>query len=92
MRGSFLNTILDSESHWVNRPIVANVLADGIDLFDNPLSILLLCTGGFPYIVKRRRQEKNLARGAFCGLRGRIRRVGKAVCVCQSVYKISVFS
>ncbi|MCI8784236.1 MAG: RNA ligase family protein [Dorea sp.] len=34
VRGSFLNTILDSESHWVNRPIVANVLADGVDLFD----------------------------------------------------------
>ena len=36
VRGSFLNTILDSESHWVNRPIVANCLADGIDLFDVP--------------------------------------------------------
>lgn len=34
VRGSFLNTILDSESHWVNRPIVANVLAEGVDLFD----------------------------------------------------------
>mgnify|MGYP001086558715 FL=1 len=34
VRGSFLNTILDSESHWVNRPIVANGLADGVDLFD----------------------------------------------------------
>lgn len=34
VRGSFLNTILDSESHWVNRPIVANSLADGVDLFD----------------------------------------------------------
>ena len=34
VRGSFLNTILDSESHWVNRPIVANCLADGINLFD----------------------------------------------------------
>ena len=33
VRGSFLNTILDSESHWVNRPIVANNLADGVDLF-----------------------------------------------------------
>ena len=33
VRGSFLNTILDSESHWVNRPIVANCLADGVDLF-----------------------------------------------------------
>ena len=34
VRGSFLNTILDSQSHWVNRPIVENVLADGVDLFD----------------------------------------------------------
>lgn len=33
VRSSFLNTILDSESHWVNRPIVANRLADGVDLF-----------------------------------------------------------
>ena len=33
VRGSFLNTILDSESHWVNRPIIANRLADGVDLF-----------------------------------------------------------
>lgn len=33
VRGSFLNTILDSESHWVNRPIIANCLADGVDLF-----------------------------------------------------------
>ena len=34
VRGSFLNTILDSESHWADRPIVANGLADGVDLFD----------------------------------------------------------
>ncbi len=34
VRGSFLNTILDSESHWMKRPIVANCLADGADLFD----------------------------------------------------------
>lgn len=33
VRASFLNAILDSESHWANRPIVANRLADGIDLF-----------------------------------------------------------
>lgn len=33
VRGSFLNTILDSESHWASRPIVANRLADGVDLF-----------------------------------------------------------
>ncbi len=36
VRGSFLNTILDSESHWVNRPIIANCLADGADLFAMP--------------------------------------------------------
>lgn len=33
VRGSFLNTILDSESHWMKRPIVANCLAAGADLF-----------------------------------------------------------
>ena len=33
VRASFLNTILDSESHWASRPIVANRLADGVDLF-----------------------------------------------------------
>ena len=33
VRASFLNTILDSESHWMNRPIVANRLAEGVDLF-----------------------------------------------------------
>ena len=34
VRGSFLNTILDSESHWVNRPMIVNRLAEGVDLFD----------------------------------------------------------
>lgn len=33
VRRSFLSVILDSESHWVNRPIVANRLAEGADLF-----------------------------------------------------------
>lgn len=33
VRGSFLTTILDSESHWVKRPIIVNCLADGVDLF-----------------------------------------------------------
>ena len=33
VRASFLNTILDSESHWLSRPIVANCLADGVNLF-----------------------------------------------------------
>lgn len=36
VRGSFLNTILDSESHWAARPIIANRLADGVDLFAIP--------------------------------------------------------
>lgn len=36
VRASFLNTILDSESHWASRPIVANRLADGVDLFAFP--------------------------------------------------------
>lgn len=38
VRASFLNTILDSESHWLNRPMVANCLAEGIDLFSFPES------------------------------------------------------
>jgi hypothetical protein len=34
VRASFLNSILDSGSHWLNRPIVPNGLAPGIDLFE----------------------------------------------------------
>lgn len=33
VRHSFLNSILDSESHWMNRPLVANRLAEGAGLF-----------------------------------------------------------
>lgn len=33
VRKSFLTTIMDSETHWVNRPILPNELADGKDLF-----------------------------------------------------------
>lgn len=33
VRSSFLNTILDSETHWVNRPIIPNKLKFGFDLF-----------------------------------------------------------
>ena len=33
VRHSFLNSILDSESHWMNRPLVANRLAEGKELF-----------------------------------------------------------
>ena len=34
VRGSFINAILDSETHWMNRPIIPNCLAEGVDLFD----------------------------------------------------------
>ena len=34
VRRSFLNSILDSESHWMNRPLVANRLAEGTELFE----------------------------------------------------------
>lgn len=33
VRSSFLNTILESETHWVNRPIIPNQLCPGVDLF-----------------------------------------------------------
>lgn len=33
VRTTFLNAILDSESHWMRRPIVANKLAEGANLF-----------------------------------------------------------
>ena len=36
VRSTFLNTILDSETHWLNRPVIPNRLAPGIHLFENP--------------------------------------------------------
>lgn len=33
VRSSFLSTISDSETHWVNRPIIPNKLKEGVDLF-----------------------------------------------------------
>lgn len=33
IRASFLTSVVDSGSHWLDRPIVANQLADGVDLF-----------------------------------------------------------
>lgn len=33
VRASFINTILDSESHWVNRPILPNILLNNAGLF-----------------------------------------------------------
>jgi len=34
IRESFLTAVLDSESHWLARPIVPNQLAPGVDVFD----------------------------------------------------------
>lgn len=33
VRPSFLNSIMDSETHWLDRPIIQNVLAPGVDIF-----------------------------------------------------------
>jgi len=33
IRASFLTSVLDSGTHWLARPIVPNVLGDGVDLF-----------------------------------------------------------
>ncbi|HYF61775.1 MAG TPA: RNA ligase family protein, partial [Herpetosiphonaceae bacterium] len=33
VRGDFLQAILDSGSHWLDRPIVPNQLRDGVDLY-----------------------------------------------------------
>jgi hypothetical protein len=33
VRGSFLQTIQGSNSHWHNRPILPDALAPGIDIF-----------------------------------------------------------
>jgi len=33
IRASFLSAVVDSGSHWLNRPIVANRLAPGVELF-----------------------------------------------------------
>ncbi|AAK78728.1 ATP-dependent RNA circularization protein (DNA/RNA ligase family) [Clostridium acetobutylicum] len=34
VRASFLNTIMDSETHWISRPIIPNRLKVGINIFD----------------------------------------------------------
>lgn len=36
VRSTFLNTILDSKTHWLNRPVIPNRLAPGTDLFADP--------------------------------------------------------
>lgn len=34
VRPTFLNAILDSQTHWMKRPIVPNKLAEGAKLFN----------------------------------------------------------
>ena len=33
VRASFLTVVVDSGSHWIDRPIIPNRLAHGVDLF-----------------------------------------------------------
>jgi hypothetical protein len=33
IRPSFLQAVVESGSHWLDRPVVPNLLADGVDLF-----------------------------------------------------------
>lgn len=33
IRPSFLTTVIESETHWIDRPIIRNGLADGVDIF-----------------------------------------------------------
>jgi hypothetical protein len=35
VRPSFLTTIIQSETHWLNRPIIPNQLAEGVDIFND---------------------------------------------------------
>ncbi|KVP17184.1 RNA ligase family protein [Burkholderia ubonensis] len=37
VRRDFLQTLLESDSHWLSRPIVPNQLAAGVDLFDDTI-------------------------------------------------------
>lgn len=36
VRSGFLQTLMDSDSHWQSRPIIENMLAPGIDIFSQP--------------------------------------------------------
>jgi hypothetical protein len=38
IRASFLSAVIGSESHWVGRPIVRNLLAPGVDIFSPALA------------------------------------------------------
>ena len=40
VRAGFLSAVRDSESHWLERPIVPNALRQGVDLFAPALEAL----------------------------------------------------
>ena len=33
VRWAFMQTLIDSDSHWMDRPIIPNQLADGVNIF-----------------------------------------------------------
>ncbi|HZS43587.1 MAG TPA: DNA ligase, partial [Blastocatellia bacterium] len=33
IRESFLTAVIDSETHWLDRPIIPNQLREGVDIF-----------------------------------------------------------
>ncbi|MBX9687663.1 MAG: RNA ligase family protein [Candidatus Obscuribacterales bacterium] len=35
VRSGFLNAVFDSESHWLNRPILPNILREGVNIYDS---------------------------------------------------------
>ena len=39
VRGDFLQTLMDSGGHWLDRPILPNRLADGVDIFAPALEV-----------------------------------------------------
>lgn len=39
VRSSFLTAVLDGDGHWLDRPIVQNRLAPGVDLFAGDLEV-----------------------------------------------------
>jgi len=45
VRSSFLQTVMQSGTHWLARPIIPNQLADGVDLYDPTRTLL---TPGVP--------------------------------------------
>jgi hypothetical protein len=53
VRASFSTTVLQSDGHWLNRPIIPNLLRPGIDLFQSWLLLFLnRYPGHFPGVPR----------------------------------------